>query len=327
MHARLRLLAPALLALGIAGPLAAASGPSDAEAAPAPTVTVRPAALDRGAGPGTPQVLGTRILDGDRRTTVLAQEVQVLGRSGGDYVVAVYRRNGTSAVQRVTPDGTRTTIQDKIEGDVRLSRDGARLFESVPDGGAERSFITVSSARTGRELTRRTFRGYARVLDADGQRVVVGSGSPARTLSWDLATGTTRVLLAQEGYVADLRADRVATFTGDVYAGGCSELAALSAPRTVLWRSCRQAVVAVAPGGGRVLTQSMMIDGPVGQVAVHGQHGRLLATYRSSGAFGPVSFEDARTVLLPTYGPSKAAIVRCLGASCERASGLIDSEY
>jgi hypothetical protein len=96
--------------------------------------------------------------------------------------------------------------------------------------------------------------------------------------------------------------------------------ARLASPRRALWRSCEQAVLALSPNGRRLLTAHLRMDGPLGTLSVHGDQGRRIATYRSTGWFGRVAWEGNRSALLATYGTRKAAIVRCEGDDCERAS-------
>ena len=83
--------------------------------------------------------------------------------------------------------------------------------------------------------------------------------------------------------------------------------------------------MASSPNGRKLLTSYIVSDGPVGQLSMHGDHGRRLATYRTPGSFGPSSWEGNRSVLIATYGAKKAAIVRCGVDACERASERIDS--
>lgn len=324
-----RLLAPAVLALAVlAGAPASALVPASTDVVPAagtaPETTIRPATLERGADPAVPQLLGKTILDGDVRVEVAAQEVQLLGRSGDEYVVLVYPRDASARLQRVAADGTRETIRTDVRGDVVLSRDGLQVLENVLRDGGARTVVTVRSAETGEREVRRSFRGHVRVLDADEERAVLGGSSPSRTLWWHTRTDGTSRISGREGYFADIRADRVATMSGtgeDL----CSVLASLPPQAEVLWRSCRRAVVAAAPNGRRLVTTHVYSDGPVGSLQVHGDHGRLLASYDIAGSFGLSTWETGRAMLVQAYGTKKAAIVRCELGDCERASRRVDA--
>ena len=318
-----RLLPAAVLALAVlGGGLSPAGSVAFASAGAPPETNIKPASLERGANPGIPQVLGRTILDGDRRIKVAAQEVQLLGTSGEEYVVLVYPRSGSPRVLRVAADGTRETIMRDVDGDVALSRDGAQVFESVLKVPGERTVVVVRDAETGDRIARRTFRGYVRVLDADEEprgprparpRPDLLVAHPHRRHATDLGEGR---------YFADIRADRFATMAGtgeDL----CSTLATLPPKSDVLWRSCRQAVLEAAPNGRRLVTMDIYGDGPMGRLQLHGDHGRLIATYDTPGYFGRASFETNRAVLIQTYGTEKAAIVRCVVGDCERASRRI----
>lgn len=315
-----RLLAATALSLAILGATLGAAAVATAQ--PDDTVTIKPAALERGADPAVPQLLGTTVLHGDVRLRFAAQEVQLFGMSGDGYVVGVWKRRG-ERVLRVTADGDRETVRPDIDGDLLLSRDGEQLLETVVRSGP-RSVVRVYDARTGDRLARRAFRGAVQVLDADEERAVLGIGSPDRTLWWHTRTDDTMRISRRIGYFADIRAGRIATLTGNPYDGGCSVFAPLASPREALWRSCEQAVLALSPNGRRLLTAHLLMDGPLGTVSVHGERGRRIATYRSTGWFGRSVWESNREVLLATYGARRAAIVRCEGGACERASGLVD---
>ena len=141
--------------------------------------------------------------------------------------------------------------------------------------------------------------------------------------AWNTSTDATSRILDQVGYLADIRADRLATYTDDPYDGGCSVLRTLSKPSEVLTRSCSERVHAVSPSGRRVATIHILTDG-LGprEVNVRGDHGRLRARYQVAGWFGQVEFETNRALLLESTGRHKQALVRCDGADCERATRL-----
>jgi hypothetical protein len=326
------LLLPIAFVLSVSPPPATADLPSTPRVAAAgvstkgevPASTIKPARLKRGQDPSIPQLLGTTILDGSLRIEVPAREVQLLGKSGREYVVATWSRSGRAQVERVGVDGARETILDHINGDLDLSVDGQQLFEAVVRTESH-TVVTVRDAHSGDRLARRTFRGFVSVLDADEERAVLGAWSPSRTFWWHTRTNRTRRIAGMAGYFADIRASRFATLTADAYAGGCSRLSPLSTPSKLLWRSCRQAVTASSPSGHRLLTQYLLADGPMGTAQVHGDHGRLIARYRTPGWFGPATWESNRSLLMLTNGTRKTAVVRCKSGTCERASKLVDT--
>ena len=71
----------------------------------------------------------------------------------------------------------------------------------------------AGDAVTGAVLQSTTFPGFANVLDLDGDDVVVGTTSPARTTTWDLSTGVKQRVSKRTGYQADLSSDRLAVLT------------------------------------------------------------------------------------------------------------------
>ena len=310
----LRLLAGTALAAALAAVVPAAS------AAPAER-ELRPAALPRGANPAVPFVIGTTILDGATRVKVDAAEVQLLGTAGGDYVAIVYPGGERGRVERISPDGERTIVRERFRGELTLSRDGEHLFEALV-GERPRTVVRVLDPVTGERTGRQELRGYVRVLDADAGRAVLGVTSPARTLTWDVDAGATQRVVDRQAYFADIRADRLGTYTRDVTQGGCSVLRPLSSPGEVLWRSCEQAVGAVSPDGRRVLARTISLDGPIGYLWVRTGTGRLLASYSAPTGFGHSAWEAPRSVVMTVQGSKKQALVRCAAGDCERASAL-----
>jgi hypothetical protein len=213
---------------------------------------------------------------------------------------------------------------NRFRGDLLLSQDGSQLIEAVVRE-EPRTTITVRDAYTGTRQARRVFNGLVTVLDVDESRAVLGRRSPNRTVWWHTGTDQTKRISDRAGYFADIRANRLATLTADPYDGGCSVVTPLRAPRKTLWRSCKAAVLAASPDGRRLLTEHLLMDGPSSKVSVHGDHGRLFASYRTNGWFGSGSWERDRSLLIETYGSDRAAIVRCEPKACERASKLIDT--
>lgn len=299
----------------------AAAEPVTAARTRAPLTTVRIGRLDRGEGPAVPRVLGTAILEGDRKIDVDAREVQLLGVSGADYVVATWADRG-SAVERVAPDGTRTRVLDRAPYAIDLSDDGTQLVTARPRG-LRRTVLAVRDSTTGETLQERTFGAGASVLDVAEGRVVVGQAEPARTLSWEVSTDRVSRVSDRTGYDADIPADRLAVFTALVHEGGCTVVSRLSAPTTTSWRSCSEAVLDISPDGRRLMTADIYVDGPLGQVDIRTPRGRMVASYRSEGDLG-VGWEDAHTVLIHASDRrGRIALVRCDLEVCERASAIV----
>ena len=293
--------------------------------AAAPTISLKPAKIERGADASGPHVVGSTIRDGDTRVTVRWPNVSLLGTSGTAYVVAVSKKDGSHAkVLRVRPSGrTSTLATGRDASNVVLSADGSELLSS-PWASRKSTTIKVLDARTGDLVEKRTFPGSASVLAADAGRAVIGSWGPNRTLWWDYTTDETRRINKRVGYAADIAADRVASYTGDPYDGGCSVVTDLGAHPTRLWRSCDERVEEFSPSGSRIATVYILSDG-IGPGRVSARRtdgGKLLASYDASGWFGLLRWESNTALLLDTYGTKKWTTIRCTAGTCDRASTL-----
>ena len=305
--------------LALLAALATLSGAltAPAVAAPAPTIDIKPAHLPRGEDSGVPRMVGDKtIVDGDTRIE-LARPSYLLGTSGDEYVVASYPR-----ILRVAADGTTERVT-RYGGaaDPRLTADGEDVLISRVVRG--RSVIRVVDSETGDEITTRRFHGYVGVLDADESRAVLTGTSPERTLWWNYRSGATKRIVGRGGGSADIRADRLATLTGDPYEGGCTVVSRLSRPRVVLWRSCEEIPIAFSPNGRRMVTVFLLSDGlGPGEIdARTTKGGKRIATYRSY-YFGSITWETNRALLMEAHTKRRTAVVRCVVADCERASGI-----
>ncbi|WP_134738665.1 hypothetical protein [Nocardioides sp. 503] len=307
------------LAAGLTGVLALGAPAQAAE-----PVVLRPADLPRGADVRVPHLEGRTVVDGDRRVRVRGGDrVVLLGRSGDAYVVGVSGDDdGRGSIRLVRPGAAaRVVLRGVPVFETVLSGDGQHLVRASAST-ARRTRVMVNRASDGALVRQRTFPGSAKVLDAGGGRVVLGSWGPDRTLSWSFATDTTTTLVRRAGYAASIEADRLATYSRDPYDGGCSVVRRLAAPRGTLWRSCDERVAAFAPGATRLATIGILSDGlgPT-EVRLRKAGGRLVARYAARW-FGSISFESERALLLDTNGTRKAATVRCTATRCVRASAL-----
>lgn len=311
-------LASVLLLLGtVAGPSASA----------ADAVRLDPAKLGRSAevaGPHLTSLDSTTIVDGDRRVRVDADAVQLLGKVDGRYVVVAYRGDA-EPVLSVATSGAETVVVADLDGaEPTLDERFAQLTVQHP-ASTTRTRIDVVDVRSGTRTSSKTFRGSVRVLDMRRDLAVVG-GDDVGTATWDLTAGTARTVTRRLGYRADLATNRLATFDGDPYEGGCSVLTTLDQPRTTLWRSCGERVEAFSPDGRRVAAVHILSDGlGAGRASVVSTRGYRLATYDTAYYFGGLRFESDKALLLSTYGRSKAAVVRCVGSTCGRATAVSDT--
>ncbi|MFC4786677.1 hypothetical protein ACT8ZV_19535 [Nocardioides sp. MAHUQ-72] len=295
-----------------------------------PETPVRPAQLERGPDMKIPHLEGRTVVDGDVRVPIEAGLVVLLGRaeSSGEYVVGTSNRTGDARfrVFRVTAGGERTPLLRDIPiYGMQLSGDGTQIGLATTRTG-DHTRLRVWSTTDGHREASRRFPGSVSILDLDEGRMVLGSWGPDRTFWWNSRTDATRRIAGRAGYRADIRADRVAVFTKDPYLDGCSVLSTLSAPRTTLWRSCRERVEAFNPRGTRLATVPVLTDGlGPSEVRVRRDGGRLLARYTTAGWFGALDWESAKALLLDTFGKKKAATVRCVLSDCERATPLRDT--
>ncbi|MCW2853517.1 MAG: hypothetical protein JWM84_3181 [Nocardioides sp.] len=307
------------MAAGVAGVLS-----SGGAAQAVDRQVLRPADLPRGADVRVPHLEGRTVVDGDVRVRVRGGErVVLLGRSGTGYVVGVTGRDDGRGSIRVVRRGApaRVVLRGVPVFETQLSGDGRHLARAA-GSTAKKTRVTVNRTRDGALVRQRTFPGSARVLDVAGDRMVIGSWGPDRTLSWNFVADTTTTLVRRTGYAASIEADRLATFSRDPYEGGCSVVRRLASPHGRLARSCHDRVAAFSPGGARMATIDILSDGlgPT-EVRVRRSGGRLVAHYAARW-FGAISFESERALLLDTNGAKRAATVRCVVARCVRASAL-----
>lgn len=323
MHSLLRatvlLGAGVLLATSVATTSAAA--PGETAGTSVPVTKIQPPRLKEGPAPTFAHVEGTTVVDGAVRIPVDADHVSLLGESGTAYVAMVVDED-TRRVVRLTPDGaSRVLMADAGSLNVTLSDDGEDLL-ALRLRSSGRTDVRVLDATDGSTVDTRRFRGLVTVLDADRQRVVLGSWGPTKTFWWNTRTDRTRRIVAQAGGIADIAADRLATYTADPYDGGCTVVRKLSRPGVALWKSCTERPVAFAPGGRSMATVALLSDG-IGPKDVTARRisGRKLAEYRT-GWFGLVQWESASALVLDANGRTKHALVRCVRATCERVGPL-----
>lgn len=323
----LRRLTSPLAVLGLAAALAAPVSPSSAAlgAEEAPTVDVRPGHLPRGADPAVAHVVGQEIVDGDTRVRVRGRLLDLLGQRDEDYVVEVLRRKG-ARVLSVTAEGDRSLVtRVPVASDRRLSDDGALLAVARWPGRA--TTVRVVDTTDGSTVAERAFRGARQLLDVDGDQVLLSSWRSERTMSWFTTPSRVETVVDRVGYAASLADDRLATYTGDPYDGGCSLVTTVSDPATRVWRSCTDRVASFSPGARRMATIHLLSDGPgPNRMTVRRPRGKPVADYViDRGWLGPVFWESAITPISDVYGRTKRALVRLAGEDTDRASVVSDS--
>ena len=287
-------------------------------------VTLSPTALPAGPHPAGPHLDGRVLHDGSVHLRLPGEQVSYLGQSGDRYVVRVSESDGAEAsVMWMRADGRHREITSNRDASAEplLSDDGRHLI-STPFMNQDETTVRVRSARTGRILVTRTFQGTVSVLDAADGRAVLGSWSPNRTFWWTYGgTDDTELINKRPGYFASISANRVASYTGDPYDGGCSVLTSLTG--NGLSRSCTERVTAVSPDGDRVAAIHILSDG-IGpsRVTVRRATGDRLDRYDAPYFFGSIRWESNTALLMDTYDQRRWATVRCDLQDCERASKL-----
>lgn len=290
-----------------------------------PTQRLEPRDLPRGADVLIPHVEDDRVfVDGARRVEIDADRVDLLGASGDAFLLSTTDDEGTSLrrVVRLEPDGTTTVLlRGAAAYLVRLTADGSRLVQArVGMHRPWRTTISSWSARTGALRARHVIDGYADLVDADRRRAVLSSGS--RTFWFHLRSGRRTPIVARGASAGDIETDRLSTYTGDPYLGGCTVVSRLSRPRVALWRSCKERVHNFSPDGASMMTIDLLADG-IGpsRVWVRRVRGDLVGRYVTDW-FGAIEWEDDDTVLLDVNGRHNSATVRCTAQACETASDL-----
>lgn len=307
-----------------------------APAAPerADRVLVSPEQVPRGQKTSLSVVVGDYIVAGQRRVEVRAPRWNLVGESGTGWVIVAYDRDyGDARVVRVGASGAQSVLVPNAGFEtVSLTSDGRYLLrrEVLTGGGRLRSQLRVMDATTGELRGSHRFAGVREVLDIDDAWAAVSGGGSQPSVWWKFATAQVRTLDKRRAFFADLSEGLISYGKGDPYRGGCSFLAQApqpgqaSRPGLDMFRSCDWSVVAVAPGGARVLTIPNTTDGigpHLAQLRV-AESGRVLKTYRAASYFGRVAFESPREAILDTHSRRYAAPVRCVLADCERAGQL-----
>lgn len=296
-----------------------------APASAASTVTIKPGKLSRGADVAIAHLENKTVVDGSVRIPVHAPVVRLLGESGSAYVVGTAdKQGGHGRLVRVQADGTQTQLVRASIYQSELSGDGQNLV-TTRSTRTRRTVVTVRSATTGAQVASREFKGYVNALDAETDRVLVGSLS--RTWLWTTSTDSVGVVARLGGYEGDLSADVVAGYTKDPYNGGCSVVSRISTGAQ-LWKSCRERVDTFNADGSGMATIDILSDGlGPSRVWARTNTGAKLGSYDiHDGWFGAVEFETTTALLVRANGLRQSATVRCTGPTCERASDLAPTD-
>jgi hypothetical protein len=289
--------------------------------AAAPAVELQPQQLPRGADIAVPHIEDGDFVDGDRRIELPGTVAHVIGRSGDAWLVGTDNvdRKRNRRVVRVAADGSVSDVLRHVDpSTVILSADGSTLaWQRFVNGG--RKVITYAgSAADGTVLGSKGPARNISLLDVDATRVVLAGGK--RVFQWKPASGRTRTIVRKMSGLASIEHDLLSIYTRDPYLGGCTKIVRLSAPRTKVWKSCRDRVAAISPDGEQMLTFHILTDG-LGprDIRLREVDGARLATYRTSW-FSSWGWESPGTLLLDVNGERRSATVRCTLDACENAT-------
>jgi hypothetical protein len=182
-----------------------------------------------------------------------------------------------------------------------------------------RSRFRVINVATGKIRTDRTVSGFGRILDATRTKAYLSD--------FDLGTFTlnakgrnyTRISRKPAGQLS-VSNNLMSVWTADPYAGGCNKVVRVDAPRTKVWKSCKERVEAFNTDGTGFATVDLLSDGiGPGTVWTRTLDGTLTARYTTNW-FGLITWESPTSLLLEANGNQASALVRCVAQTCENAT-------
>jgi WD40 repeat protein len=316
----LRWVAVAMAVMLLAVPAAAVAAPAE---------PLEPEQLPRGAAVRVPHVEGRTVVDGDRRIDINGKYVTLLASGPAGYVVRAAPGLGTvGRILLVRPGGQPQKVRGVwFADDVTFSDDG-QLFAQSTLLADDHSLIEVRRTRDGRLVASREFvepDAGATIIEVSEDRLLFGRSRSGRVHLWDLKTGRLRQMADQNRkiYAGDLRLGLLAAFT--TRGRRCSVVVPIADPDRVLWRSCRERVLAFSPDGRRMATTRKATDPSLPDlytmryVGVRTLAGRLLGGF-TARSFRDVRWESDTRLLLDTAGTTTTAIVRCVAGRCRTAT-------
>lgn len=290
----------------------------------ASTTDLQPEDLPRGDDVRIAHIEDGDFVLGTRRVDVGGERASVLGKSGRAWLVGTSNAAGSGRfrIVRVKRDDSVRVIKRGISVfDLTVSENG-RFFVHVGRGTRQAVPVRVFSSRTGDLKGERDFANYPTVMAMGGPNVLLSTWVTGDTgiRSWDIASGVLTRISRRPANIVDIASDLLATYTKDPYMGGCVRLTPLTSPRTTLWKSCSERIVAFSPDGQRMATVHILSDG-IGPNEVQEREidGTLLGDYTTAW-FGQVAFENKTDLLLDVNGDTLAATVRCSADACENAT-------
>lgn len=279
-----------------------------------------PATLPRGTDLSRPYLEGATLVDGDVRIALDVRRPVLVAPARGGYVVADRSRGTAWLVGR---DGSSLRLPGADE-DTVVSPDGRFYSQAglVSDGETE---VVVRRTRDGARLASHVFRSwvdrgvgrFVSPVDVWGRRVLL-SGSGGRVMVWHWPQDRVTTVTADRWHlqVGSIRDDVAAGWTAP--GQRCSVVAPLSRPGRVSWRSCRERVLVIAPGGRRMVTARTGSQA-VREVTLRTVGGHVLGRW-SGARIEDVAFETSTRVSFRLVGPTSTSMVRCSASQCANAS-------
>jgi hypothetical protein len=316
-----RLLTTGVALAALATPLLAAA-PSTA----APVqVTIKPTALQKGPHQAGVHLDGKTIHDGSVKVKVDAERVLLFGKWNQYYIVATGNQSwGNVKLVRVAKSGnTRLLLAGFDPFNAELDADADRVALARAVNSLEPR-IAVFDLVSKTEVASLGVPAAPALLDYDQGRVITSlwSSNP-KTLTWDTVTDTTGKLNGKRSNYASVAHDQLGFFDRDPQFGGCQVLTHLSNTDDTFWRNCKERIEAASPDGGRLALIPLLSDG-IGpsDIVVRKAGGVGLAHYSINGWFGRIAWETNTKLLMQSNGATRAALVRCKVAECNRATAL-----
>ena len=316
-----RLLTTTTAVLALAAPLLFSA---PATAAPA-EVTIKPGVLKRGPDPLGAHLDGTTIHDGTVKVKVNAARVLLFGKWNQYYIAATGNRNWDNVkLLRVAKSGNTKLLVAGIDPfNAKLDSDGGQIAYSYGDT-TQRPTIGVFDLDEKAEVISRSFSSLPTLLDFDLGRVIASFWDfKIKTVTWDTVIDTTSRVSLKRSNFASIAHNLLGFFNKDPQFGGCQVLTRLGNKSDVFWTNCDERIEDVSPDGRRVATIPLLSDG-IGPstIMVRRVGGAPVAHYRINGFFGRIEWETGTKLLMESNGVTKAALVRCKVADCNRASAL-----
>jgi len=284
---------------------------------------IKPAKLARGADIAVPHVENDHtIVDGEHRIEVKAARVQFLGRWHQRYVAVIGNAQwGNVRLVKVSPAGVTKVLRTHVDPfNAVFDPTSGRVAYSF-GVNTQKPTLAVFDLEAKKEVATRSFAALPTLLDFDAGVAVASFFDHAKTITWNVAAGKVQTINAKTANYASVAHDLLGYYSKDPYQGGCQVLTRLTHPSQRLWTSCTERIDAVSPDGKRLATIPLLTDGRgASDAVVRKVTGAVVAEYTIHGWFGTLAWESPTALLLESFGTTRSATVRCVAASCERAT-------